>query len=154
MSGLLWRSGILLAILLLVAVVWFLMHKRNTRTWAPKTSRMSRRDLAVAPHPLLLVVFTSRFCVACKEVLRTASTVAPEIPILQIPLNEHPGTAARYGLVETPTLFLVDEQHRIRYCALGAVNEEELWLYVREAWDSSTLVREVTAKRHAIGRRG
>ncbi len=149
MSGLLWRSLILLGVLLLIAAIWFVMHKKRTRSWAPRTQRMTQSDLVVAPHPLLLIVFTSRFCVACKEVLRTATAVAPEIPLLQIPLHENPQAAARYGLVETPTLFLVDEQRRIRYTALGPVDEEELWLYVREAWDSSSLVREVTATRRA-----
>lgn len=149
MTDLMWRTGIILAILLLIATTWYLQHRRRHRTWAPRIPRMDPTDLPHAPDPLLLVVFTSRFCVACSEVLRTASTTAPEIPVVQLPMHENPHAPQRYGLVETPTLFLVDEQRRIRYTALGHVDEEELWLYVREAWDSSTLARTITAQRRA-----
>lgn len=108
---------------------------------------MSMDELPEAPHPLAVVVFTSRFCVACREMVRTVSATAPEIPLIELPLHEHKQAVQRYGLVETPTLLLVDEERRIRYCALGAVDEEELWIYVREAWDSSSLVQQVVAQR-------
>jgi glutaredoxin len=147
MDPLLARTLVVLGVLTIIALVGFLLHRRHQKTWQPRAGRMRREDLDEDPHPLALVVFTSRFCMACKETLRTCKETAPEIPLVEIRLNERPEVAEHYGLVETPTLLLVDEHLRIRYTALGAVDDEELWLYVREAWDSSSLARSVQKER-------
>ena len=134
---LLLRAAVVLALLALVAGAWALRRRR--REAAPFEPRLARLPLEVVGGtraPLTLYYFTSRFCADCKDTPQVARDAAPEIPAIALPVEERGALARALGVPETPTLFLVDAEGRIRYARVGNPAPAELWTYVREAWDS------------------
>lgn len=133
-------------VVLIVAVA--LVHRRRRATWTPKEPVLALARLPVrSAAPLHLVVFTSPLCSDCHEAPRIALEAAPEVPLLTLDVRDHPALASRVGIHTTPTFLLVDEVGRIRWTQVGLPDPTELWLYVREAWDSTPTVRALHAER-------
>lgn len=147
MSEILLRLLLAASVFALVATIAWWHRSRKRSDWAPAVGRMAAEDLPQPGDPLVAVLFSSRFCSPCQQIPGVVLAAAPEIPLIELPLHQHPHLAKRYGLVSTPTLLLVDEQRRIRYAHVGVPDEQELWLYVREAWDSTRSVRALVAHR-------
>lgn len=131
---------VLLAAALLGALglVAWLRARRRRAGFQPALPRLPDdafpRDRARAP--LTAFYFTSRLCGACQDTPGIVRDAAPEVPLVPLPVHERAGLAKALGVYETPTLLLVDEEGRIRYARVGNPEAQELWTYVREAWDS------------------
>lgn len=116
-------------------------HARARRREAPFEPALPRVPDDAFPRespraPLTAFYFTSRLCGACKETPGIVRDAAPEVPAVPLHVHERPDLVRALGVSETPTLLLVDEEGRIRYARVGNPEPEELWTYVREAWDS------------------
>lgn len=146
------RLAVVLGIVLLVGVVAALHRARRTG-WLPRTARLDTEALpARSSAPLHLIVFTSPLCGDCHEAPRVALEAAPEVPYLALDVRDHPRLVRSLGVHTTPTFLLADREGRIRWAHVGLPRSDELWLYVREAWDSTPAVRTLVAERHAAHR--
>lgn len=117
-------------------------------SWTPRVPRLPLSSLPVrTTAPVQLLSFTSRLCADCHEVPRVALEAAPEAPLLLLDVRDHPDLVDRLGIQSTPTLLLVDDAGRIRWTHVGLPDPVELWLYVREAWDSTRTVQALRADR-------
>lgn len=128
------RVSLALAVVLLAAGAWALRRRR--RPFAPRLGRLPPDALREPRAPLAVYYFTSRFCLDCKDTPRVVREAAPEVPAIPLPVEQRADLARALGVPETPTLLLVDAEGRIRYARVGNPEPEELWTYVREAWDS------------------
>lgn len=130
---------VLVAILLggLTTVAW-LRARRRRAAFQPALSSLPDDAFprGRARAPLTAFYFTSRLCGACQDTPGIVRDAAPEVPLVPLPVHERAGLAKALGVYETPTLLLVDEEGRIRYARVGNPEPDELWTYVREAWDS------------------
>lgn len=130
------RAALVLALLALVALAWALRRRRAAQAFEPRLARLPLEVVGAPAAPLAIYYFTSRFCIDCKDTPRVARDAAPELPAIPLPVEERGALARALGVPETPTLFLVDAEGRIRYARVGNPEPAELWTYVREAWDS------------------
>lgn len=148
--SLLLRLGVVAALVLGLSVTTLIWRRVlvNRTAWTPKVQRLPLTTLPVrTTAPVQLLSFTSRLCADCHEVPRVALEAAPEAPLLLLDVRDHPDLVARLGIHSTPTLLLVDEAGRIRWSHVGLPDPVELWLYVREAWDSTRTVQALQADR-------
>ncbi len=133
----LFRAIIALALLGGIAGVAIWRASRKVRgDFLPRLARIPAAALTPSGAPLTAYYFTSRLCGACKDTAGIVRDAAPEVPAIAWPVEQHAALARALGIAETPTLFLVDEEGRIRYARAGNPDPTELWTYVREAWDS------------------
>jgi hypothetical protein len=132
-------ARVLLALLLVGTVITLALaralalRRRRAERFTPRVARV---PLMGQGAPLTAYYFTSRLCAECKETPRVVQEAAPEVPAIALSVHERRDLVDLVGVRETPTLLLVDEEGRIRYAREGNPTPEELWTYVREAWDS------------------
>lgn len=131
------RLALVAALLALVALLAFARRRRRARAYEPAMTRMPDAAFPAGSRaPLTAFYFTSRLCGACRETAGIVRDAAPEVPAVPLWVHERAGLARALGVDETPTLLLCDADGRIRYARAGNPTAEELWTYVREAWDS------------------
>lgn len=131
------RALLVLLLLAALAAFAYLRARRRETPFEPARARLP--DDAFPPRaraPLTVFYFTSRLCGACKETPGIVRDAAPEVPAVPLAVHERPDLVRALGVFETPTLLLVDAEGRIRYARVGNPAPDELWTYVREAWDS------------------
>lgn len=139
-------AALLLAGLLLVAL---LRARRRSAPYRPRVARLPEDAFPAGRRaPLTAFYFTSRLCGECQETAAIVRDAAPEVPVVALAVHERPDLVRALGVFETPTLLLVDQEGRIRYARVGNPGAEELWTYVREAWDS--LEAEGSLRRDAL----
>lgn len=144
------RALVLLGLFLLVGLAAVVLQRRR-RAWLPLEPILSPSALPIrSAAPLHLVTFTSPLCGDCHEAPRVALEAAPEVPLITLDVRDHPALVRRLGVHTTPTFLLLDEGGRIRWSHAGLPDPVELWLYVREAWDSTATVRALHADRRAV----
>ncbi|MHB8604395.1 MAG: TlpA family protein disulfide reductase [Thermoplasmatota archaeon] len=136
------RLAVTLGVLALVALVsWRYERARARRKPVVPDRLFDEADLPFGGrNGLVLVAFNSRFCSECHEtpgVVREA--VGDDVPLVTLSLSERPELARKYDLHVTPTLFLVDRAHRIRFAHAGNPEPAMLREYVSEAMTSMAL---------------
>lgn len=148
MTDLVLRMAIVSALAALIALFWVLRQNARRSGWSPRVATLDLTRLPVRTNtPVQLVAFTSPLCAPCKEIPRIALEAAPEVPLIILDVRDHPGLVHTLGIRTTPTLLLLDDNGRIRYGTDQLPEAAELWLYVREAWDSSAMTRSILAAR-------
>lgn len=132
------RVALVALLLAGLALVAWLRDRRRRAPFAPSLPVLPADAFPRgSPRaPLTAFYFTSRLCGACQETPGIVRDAAPEVPVVALQVHERPDLARALGVYETPTLLLVDEEGRIRYARVGNPEPQELWTYVREAWDS------------------
>lgn len=112
------RAALALALLGLVAAASF-QARRGGGAGAPFTPRLMHFPLHAPGAAPTAYVFTSRLCSECHATPALVAEAAPGLPLVELPVERHAALARRLGVDETPSLFLVDEQGRVRFASRG-----------------------------------
>ncbi|MBS1672836.1 MAG: thioredoxin family protein [Actinobacteria bacterium] len=132
------------ALLAVTVLVGVLLRRREGRTVTVHGDR--HVDPADLMHPLgaraTLVQFSTEFCVRCPQARRMLGSVAAEragVVHAEVDLTSRADLAARYKVLSTPTILLVDPDGRIRSRFSGVPTRAA----VLEALDGADHLQEV-----------
>lgn len=127
--------GIVLLAAAIAAVV-----RRSRRTDPPTQanwqlpSQLDRRDFDRPESPWLVVVFSSRSCSTCADVLAKAEVLASrDVAVQSVPYQDRPDLHTRYGIEAVPGLVVADAEGVVRAAFLGPVTATDLWAALAEA---------------------
>jgi len=99
------------AVVLLGLLVGIALRARDGRERAGGSARVRVEDVGSGVlGSAALVQFSTEFCARCPQVRRLLGAVAHDagIPLAEIDLTHRGDLASRYGVLQTPTTFLVD----------------------------------------------
>lgn len=77
----------------------------------------------------VIVQFSSEFCAPCRGVRRVIGEVVAdrdELRHVEIDVAEHPEAAARFDVLRTPTVIVLDPQRKPRFRVVGPLRKPEL----------------------------
>ena len=107
------------AVVLVAALAGILLRSRDGRRSSAPELRVAAEDIAPAAFAPVatLVQFSTEVCARCPQVRRMLRDVADgyeQVEHAEIDLTHRPDLATRYGVLQTPTVFVVDDAGEVR----------------------------------------
>ncbi|MGE5777093.1 MAG: thioredoxin family protein [Chloroflexota bacterium] len=90
------------------------------------------------PGTLLIVYFSTPTCVPCKTIQRPTlegivRVMDGTVQILEIDASQSPDLASRWGVLSSPTTYVVDPHGKIRFVNHGVARMEKLLMQLQVA---------------------
>jgi hypothetical protein len=99
---------------------------------------LDRADFARPEAPWLVVLFSSRTCESCGELMpKMAPLECDEVAVQEVEWPQHRDLHARYGIDSVPFVVVADAEGAVRASFLGNVTATDLWSAVADARGSS-----------------
>lgn len=130
-------GAIIVAAVLLVAVAFGLWRRANdgrVRVVADGTTRVAIPGDDAAGRPLV-VQFSSELCAPCRGVRRVIDTVVADrtdVSSVELDVAEHPDVAARFNIMRTPTVLVLDADRAPRFRISGPLTRSDLTSAIAE----------------------
>jgi hypothetical protein len=131
------------ALVVVCVVVAFILNRRRpqapTQGQVAVPSQLDRADFPEADRPWLIVVWTSKTCASCEQVVAKARLLeSPQVAYAEVAWQEHRDLHDRYGVADVPLLVLADAEGVVRLSFVGTPNFTDLAGAVAEARSESS----------------
>jgi hypothetical protein len=112
-------------------VVAFVLNRRRpqapTQGKVAVPSQLDRTDFPEPDRPWLIVVWTSRTCASCEQVVAKARLLeSPQVAYAEAPWQERRDLHDRYHIADVPLLVLADADGVVRLSFVGTPNFTDL----------------------------
>ena len=130
---------IAVVVMALAAVVGLVLRSR--RVTAPPTqpsmvvpAQIDRADFPQATAPWVVVVFSSKSCHTCADVVRKAAVLASkEVDVVDVEFGAAPSLHRKYDVQAVPLLAVADADGVVHRGFAGPVTATDLWAAVADA---------------------
>lgn len=124
--------GVLVGLIALTAAGGMLWRARWGRVRrAEGTTRITPADVGAAAFgsTITLLQFSTAFCAPCRSTARVLGALAEAtegVVHVEVDLAESPELARRYGILQTPTTFILDRSGSVRARVTGAARPDQV----------------------------